>query len=100
MAHCFSCGESLDELDGVYRNTVCPHCGKDARVCLNCRFYDPGAHWECRETIPEPVRDKDRANFCGYFQLGDSPGQKKGSASGDPKADKARDNFDKLFGDG
>lgn len=97
MAHCFACGGSLDELDGVYRNTVCPHCGKDVRVCLNCRFYDKSAHWECRETIPEPVREKERANFCGFFQLA------TGSAAvteGSSKAEKARNDFNSLFGDG
>jgi len=80
------------------RQSVCPSCGKDLRVCLNCRFYDPGAHWQCRETIPEPVRDKDRANFCDYFSL--SKTTSGGATDGGGKAEDARKNFQNLFGDG
>lgn len=36
---------------------------------MHCEFYDPASHWECRESIPERVKDKDRANFCDYFRL-------------------------------
>jgi hypothetical protein len=68
---------------------------------LNCKFYDPSAHWQCRENIPEEVREKDKANFCEYFQLRPTdqaaphaPGQTE------DKAKEARDKLDKLFGDG
>jgi len=80
----------------VFRSSVCPKCGKDLRVCLNCVFYGPGAHWGCRENIPEAVRDKDRANFCDYFRFrkdGPSDQERKGS-----KKESARDAFDQLFG--
>lgn len=40
----------------------------DAKVCLNCTFFDRGAHHECRESSAEWVRDKELGNFCGYFQ--------------------------------
>ena len=30
----------------VYRTTECPSCGKDVKVCLNCRFYSPGSFAE------------------------------------------------------
>ena len=79
----------------VYRSSTCPSCGKDVKVCLNCRFYEPGAHWDCRETIQEPVRDKDRANFCDYFVLSRAR-QAKGSSKRD---ESARNDFNKLFGD-
>jgi hypothetical protein len=82
----------------VFRSSVCPYCGKDLRVCLNCRFYSPGSHWECGETIDEPVKDKDRANFCSFFSFkrakGAAPGQE-----GTSSQDSARDAFKKLFGD-
>lgn len=94
MANCYRCGGELPQR--VYRNTVCESCGADAKVCLNCTFYDPSAHWECRETIPDPVRDKDRANFCDYFTAG---GTGKGSQGVDQKKEDARDALNKLFGD-
>ena len=85
----------------MYRTSLCPGCGRELKCCLNCRFYDPSAHWQCRETIPEEVRDKEKANFCEYFQLRpdsqDGPGV-PGRAQ--EKAREARDRLDKLFGDG
>ncbi|MBF0341324.1 MAG: hypothetical protein HQL95_10245 [Magnetococcales bacterium] len=41
---------------------------KDTRVCLNCRFHDPGSYNECRETVAERIVDKDKANFCEEFK--------------------------------
>lgn len=51
----------------------CPHCGKDLHICLHCIFYDPNAYRQCRETVPEAVADKERANFCEYFKAGKAP---------------------------
>ncbi len=68
-------------------------------MCRNCRFYEPGAHWDCRETISEPVREKDRANFCDFFMLS----QKGTPPAKTPESDKstdARSKFDNLFGNG
>jgi predicted RNA-binding Zn-ribbon protein involved in translation (DUF1610 family) len=92
---CYFCGTPIDANMRVYRSTTCPTCGKDLKICLNCRFYDPGAHWQCKETIPDPVREKDRANFCDYFQL--NRGGSRGADGG--KTEKAREQFKSLFGD-
>ncbi|MFP4114503.1 MAG: hypothetical protein ACOC2Y_06545 [Spirochaetota bacterium] len=94
MATCFVCGAGLPER--IYRTTRCESCGADAKVCLNCDFFDESAHWQCRETIPEPVREKDRANFCDFFR----PAAKSRQSGGkDDSAEKARDAFSNLFGD-
>ncbi|GAB0056660.1 hypothetical protein SIID45300_00968 [Candidatus Magnetaquicoccaceae bacterium FCR-1] len=53
--------------NGFGRSDVCPSCSKDARVCLNCRFHDPGSYNECRETVAERVVDKEKNNFCEDF---------------------------------
>ncbi|MFP4267361.1 MAG: hypothetical protein ACLFQW_05110 [Spirochaetaceae bacterium] len=91
MGYCFNCGAEIHK--PVYRTTICPSCGKDAKVCKNCRFYSPGAHWDCHETIPEQVREKDRANFCDYFSLSEnSPKKVKND-----KDDSPRKAFDDLF---
>jgi hypothetical protein len=94
MATCFVCGATLPEK--IYRNTVCESCGADTKVCLNCEFYDESAHWQCRETIPEAVREKDRANFCDYFRPASTARTPSG---GNTSASKARDAFSQLFGD-
>ena len=94
MATCFSCGAQLPER--IYRNTICESCGADAKVCLNCGFLDESAQWQCRETIPEAVREKDRANFCDYFRPATRP---RGGGSASSSGEQARDAFSKLFGD-
>jgi predicted RNA-binding Zn-ribbon protein involved in translation (DUF1610 family) len=98
MARCFSCGHEFDSTLKAFRSTLCPSCGADVRVCKNCVFYDPKAHWECRETIPEAVRDKERANFCDYFRLGENPVTPGGSVEDSSKKE-ARNAFDSLFSD-
>ena len=97
MANCFRCGGLLDPAERVYRNTLCPHCSADVKVCVNCTFFDSTAHWQCRETIPEEVRDKERANFCDYFVLA-SGGDGSQIKREEEKKNEARRSFDSLFG--
>ena len=102
MAQCFKCRTPIENPREVRKRSICEHCGAELKVCYNCRFYDSSAHWECRETIPERVRDKDRANFCDYFVAG-SNAMNRADASGTSPADKesgARNAFDALFGGG
>ena len=71
MTNCFSCGKDFNFDSGykIGRKEECPHCGADAHVCLNCSYYDKAAYNECKEPSAERVLDKDRSNFCDYFQL-------------------------------
>jgi hypothetical protein len=34
-----------------------------------CEFFDTAAPQQCREPVADLVSDKQRANFCGYFQI-------------------------------
>lgn len=98
MGQCHSCGVELPPDVPIFRETECPNCSRPLKVCLNCTFYERGAQWDCRETIAEPVRDKERANFCDYFRLRAGP---RGNGAGDAeqrRAKRARTDFDKLFG--
>ena len=95
MRECFFCGTSIDEKLPVFRSTVCPQCGKDLKICVNCRFYKKGAHMDCMESIAEPVRDKDRSNFCSYFQFL----QRKSENRDESREKAAKDDFNRLFGD-
>ncbi len=49
------------------RNSECPHCRWDVKVCFNCSFYEESHFHACREPQAEWVREKDKANFCEYF---------------------------------
>jgi hypothetical protein len=95
---CYFCGTPVENPREVYRTTTCPSCRRDLRICLNCRFYSPGAQYDCAETVDEQVADKERANFCTYFAFRSfaSPGAGKGAAQGQD----ARRKLDKLFGNG
>ena len=87
---CWSCGTALAELD-YQRESECPQCRKQTHVCRNCGFYEPGRPNDCQEPIAEPVRDKDRANFCDYFD----PSAQAYRPKADPEALKAA--ADSLF---
>ena len=64
---CWHCGHRLGEHDYA-REATCPQCGKYTHVCRNCRYYAPGRPNDCLEPVADPVADKQRANFCGYFE--------------------------------
>ena len=75
---CFGCGAPLEYSDRVSFREECTHCSEDVHVCKNCQFYDPGSYNECRETSADVVKDKERANYCDFFQAGsDSGGEKQ-----------------------
>ena len=80
--------------DTVVSWAVCPGCGRGVRVCRNCKFYSPGSHWDCRETISEPVREKDMVNFCDFFSLDTSS-----RPEGEHKKNGDRSALDSLFND-
>lgn len=66
---CFKCGASLAELPLPFsRYAECPACRAEMHVCRMCAFYDTAVSKQCREPIAEEVKEKTRANFCGYFQ--------------------------------
>ena len=57
----------------------------------------PGAQWDCRETIGEPVREKDKVNFCDFFSLKEANTARR-NGEGKKRQD-ARTSFDNLFSD-
>ena len=97
---CHFCGTPIDNPREVYRSSTCESCKRDLKICLNCRFYSPGSHWDCSETIDEPVNDKDRANFCTFFSFRSSPLSSPGSIDNADAKAKAKRKLDQLFGEG
>lgn len=88
---CPSCRTELSLSQKPGFRDDCPRCGADLHCCLACSFYDPGAYNDCRETQASRVVDKERANFCEYFQMG-GPG-----ASQAPVMDDAKKKLEALF---
>jgi len=87
---CWQCGQQLRERDYA-REALCPGCARPTHVCRNCRHYSTAAADACREPMADPVADKQRANFCGYFEAG-SP-----QASGQTDTDALRKAAEDLF---
>lgn len=79
VGNCWHCGQALSELD-LGREARCGACGKPVHACRNCRFYQPGRANACLEPIAEAVADKERANFCDYFQPHDGAYHGPGAA--------------------
>jgi hypothetical protein len=118
---CWKCGASLDGLPlPLGRREECPACHCDLHVCRLCLYYDTAVSRACREPVAEEVKDKERSNFCGYFQarpgayrpVNDASardaqaqlnalfgGDAGADASGSPRdADAAREALEQLFG--
>lgn len=74
MTVCSHCRKEIDVDRFFSRKSVCPKCGSDLHVCLNCRFYAVSAHNKCAEPKAEFQRSRDRANFCDYFVFSQSSG--------------------------
>lgn len=93
MKVCYRCGQEVEIGRTVGRTEACPHCDGDLHCCFNCKFYDGAAPHECREPLAEPVSDKEKGNFCGYFLFRDAAEtqQKLGPSAS------ARKKLDRLF---
>jgi len=92
MAGCAHCGIALDIVGNqVGRRDTCPGCGKELRSCRNCRHFDERAPKQCKEPFAEVPSDKDSANFCDLYQLGE------GGRSDKPAQDALRSAAEALF---
>lgn len=93
---CWKCGASIEDLPlPLGRRDECPACHAEVHVCKMCRFYDLRVAKACREPMAEEVKDKERANFCDWFQPRPNAHQPGEDGSGAAKA-----GLEALFGDG
>ena len=91
---CWKCGASLAELTlPLSRTDECRACRAEVHVCRMCRFYDTGKAKSCAEPVADEVRDKERANFCGYLEVAAGRFQSGAAAS-----ERAKDALAALFG--
>ncbi len=92
---CWKCGATLEGLPlPLGRLAECRACGADLHVCRLCKSYDPRVRMGCDEPRAEEVRDREKANFCDYFQ----PRQDAFKAFDDSAARKAKAELEALFG--
>ena len=96
MRCCHHCGRELQVPAKVARTEGCPYCHSDLKVCRNCALHDPAANNQCREPQAEWQTDRDKANFCEFFEFREA---KSAAAAGAGGGGGARAAFDALFSD-
>jgi hypothetical protein len=95
---CQSCGAPITLAAPIPRDSECDACRHDLRSCRNCRHFDLRYNNACKETEAEPVADKERRNFCEFFDLNPAPfGGRAGPTASRTRADDARAKLDALF---
>ena len=68
ITRCNNCASEIQVMDQIRVTDKCKSCGTDLHTCRNCRHFSAHAHNQCDETQAEWVRDKERSNFCDYFE--------------------------------
>ncbi|MFM7099984.1 MAG: hypothetical protein ACKOET_02480 [Verrucomicrobiota bacterium] len=94
--HCHRCGAEWTFTVQPGRGEACPGCRADLRVCLNCTHHDRSAAQQCRERRAEEVYEKDRGNFCEFFEMARRAWVPGGV---NPREDDARAALRRLLGD-
>ncbi|MCX7944541.1 MAG: hypothetical protein N2746_08545 [Deltaproteobacteria bacterium] len=91
ILQCYFCKKDVTFDTKIYIRDECPFCKRDLHICLNCEFFDEGAHHQCKEPQAEYVVDKEKANVCDFFQP--STGRK----SDFNKKDEVKKRLEELF---
>jgi hypothetical protein len=98
MKTCHRCGREIRPMSKIVRTDSCPYCKSDLKCCLNCRFFDPGFNNQCREPQAEWCAEKEKANFCEFFEFRQiSALSVPGAGGAKSSQDSARLAFDGLF---
>lgn len=92
---CARCGAIEAGLIGSL--STCAKCGVDLHACIQCQSFDPGARFECRETITARVSPKDVRNDCALFVGVTRVEKETGSTPATSPESRARKAFDDLF---
>ena len=71
---CYECSVKCTSESKFGFRDECDSCGADIHCCLNCEFYETSSYNQCRETSADSITDKEKANFCDFFQPGSGQG--------------------------
>ncbi len=96
---CWSCGRPSGSKGSVTRHDQCQNCLADLRTCRGCRHFDPTRRHQCRENVDHPVLNKNKANFCDFFQVREVVKGAGGIRQRTDNKESRRKNFDDLFKD-
>ena len=93
---CQFCGSAVTLAEPIPRESSCEKCLHDYHSCRQCRHYDTSRRNSCRETEAEMVEDKERRNFCEFFEFNPKPFAGAGKQA--DRASQARAKLEGLFG--
>jgi hypothetical protein len=96
---CWNCGRPTGIQHKVSRHDRCDNCGADLHTCRGCRHFEPGRRYQCRETVESNVLDKEKANFCDFFQMRQVMKTAGGVSTKVETKEDRRKRFDDLFED-
>ncbi|NGX56228.1 MAG: hypothetical protein K1060chlam5_00465 [Candidatus Anoxychlamydiales bacterium] len=102
---CFKCKKQIDlQNKKIGFKDYCDYCDFDLHICKNCKNYSIGKPNDCYIPNIDIVLDKEKNNFCEYFEPNNQIKEKKSSKKDIEKklfsnSDDEDDNidFDSLF---
>lgn len=93
---CWKCGSQLQNLILPFsRMEECSACNTDLHCCLSCRNYTSRLSNDCMEDRAETTAEKEKANFCDYFDPNPNAFIEKDNSA----AKTARAKLAELFGE-
>ena len=68
VTRCNNCAAEIQVDGGIQVISRCKNCGNDLHSCRNCLNFDPAARSECMKPVESRVANKNRNNFCSFFE--------------------------------
>lgn len=68
MFRCHRCHKEVSAVSPLRHHELCPYCSTALHSCLNCLYYDEVSPNKCSEPAADWVPDKEKANFCEFFE--------------------------------
>lgn len=94
MFRCYKCQREVSIGLSIARHEICPFCASALHSCMNCIYYDEIRPNKCSEPAADWVPDKEKANFCEYFQFAEL---QPASMKKDMETDRARAYWESLW---
>jgi len=68
MFRCYRCQREVSLTSASSHHELCPYCFSALHCCQNCLYYDEFSPNKCSEPAADWVPDKEKANFCQFFE--------------------------------
>jgi hypothetical protein len=69
VIRCSNCSAIIETVGNVAFTDQCKKCESDLHSCKNCRYFDPGARFECQKPIEARIPKKGERNMCMQFAV-------------------------------